>query len=101
MLPEVDGCFRLLSKFGRLWLKDAAQDPAEAAALAWWLDMTPAELQAKLDRPKVQARLLARPGERACPVCGAGLGSERRPHAVYCSETCRRSKERVKVKNGR
>lgn len=94
MLPDYDGCLRLLAAHARLWLRDAGEDPDALAEIAAWLDMTPAELLGRLHWQPAPMRESAY--YRVCPGCGRALpehnagasGAGRR--RLYCDDRCRR-----------
>ena len=89
MLPDYQGCLNLLEGTYRLWSRDASKDPGEAAALAEWLEVTPAELAARLVGQHKPARRIMT--GQSCLVCGGPVvghhGRGRAP--IYCGETCR------------
>ncbi len=93
MLPDYEGCLRLLAAHARLWLRDAGNDPDALAEVADWLDMTPADL---LDRLHWQpATIRSSAYYEICSGCGQALpdpdagarrGGRRR---LYCNIRCR------------
>lgn len=103
MLPDEDGALRLLAAVVKLWLRDARQDSEEQAAIAAWLDVTPAELQRRIEGDNRPAR--ASPFYRLCPGCGRALpehssrecGTGRR--RLYCDDKCRHRAARLKERN--
>ena len=94
MLPDEDGCLRLLAAVVKLWLRDARRDPHERAAVAAWLEVTPIELQRRIEGDNRPARASA--FYRVCPGCGRALpehnASERGTGRLrlYCDDRCRR-----------
>lgn len=92
MLPDYEGCLNLLQATYRLWSRDARTDPIEAAALADWLEVPPAELQAQLAGEGRTARdAQATTTGNPCPVCEGPVmvqpGRGRAP--IYCGPACR------------
>lgn len=92
MLPDEDGCLRLLAAVVKLWLRDALRDPHERAAVAAWLEVTPAELQRHMEGYNPPARASA--FYRLCPGCGRALPElnhgTRGRRRLYCDDRCRR-----------
>lgn len=105
MLPDYEGCLNLLHATYRLWSRDARYDSDEAAALADWLEMTPAQLEALLGGQPLRGRpprsdksitLEAMTTGEACRMCGGLViyhgGGGRKP--LYCGATCRQHGKR-------
>lgn len=102
--PDVDGVYRFLTAFTRLWLRDARKEPEELAEVARWLEMEPAEV---LERMALADQVLAAPVResafyRACPACGRALteynASTRGRQRLYCDDQCRRRAEKKRRK---
>lgn len=90
-MVDRDGALALLVAVGRLWAKDARQDPDELPGLADWLDLTTDELRAWLQGRQNRAPAPAS-GWPTCRACGARLPEptgRRGRERVYCSSGCR------------
>lgn len=86
MLPDYEGSIRLIAAVVRLWIRDAGGNPAELAAVAGWLGITPAELRRRL-APVPERNTL--PGDMICPMCGGRVvwsGTGR--YKIYCDKRC-------------
>lgn len=94
MLPDYEGCLRLLVAHARLWLRDAQHDAKAWAELADWLEMTPDQLHQRLEGPHPMARESA--FYRVCPGCRQALPEHNKSvHGAgrqrqYCNDRCRR-----------
>ncbi len=91
-----DSAFTLLAAIVRKWIEDARKDPAELAAVADFLDMSPAQVLARKLQP-LQGRLPELSGYRSgvfCRVCGREIRrvseDPRGRPPKYCSHNCRR-----------
>ena len=84
---DLDTCLDLLTAVAMRWALDARRDPGELAALSEWVDLPRCEVERRLVKRETLFRP-ARPGERACPFCGASM-THRATQARFCSERCR------------
>lgn len=103
MLPDYEGCLRLLAAHAKLWLRDARKDTEELAAVAAWLDMTPEELQRRIEGDNPPARASA--FYRVCPGCGQALPEHNAGASgagrlrLYCDDRCRRRADTMRRKD--
>ncbi len=102
MLPDYEGCLRLLSAIVRQWLKEAKGNSEELAAVADWLGMTLPELQKRIEGDNQAARASA--FYRVCPGCGRALPEHNAGASgagrlrLYCDDRCRRRADTMRRK---